>query len=164
MCFACTASLRINPYSLEEVTEIPIWQWGRGLGVSRKVNSECASVLMWPLFFSFYLIPLCRSIKRNIWGAYVSNHILQQTWPTTETQATNGLTQQERGQLPVHLTRDVSQWLNSTPKRSSVLRLTPLHFQFNWNNEYWRPAEAYYLVVNSARNMFTLRLHLLYIN
>lgn len=129
MCFACTASLRINPYSLKEVTEIPIWQWERGLAVSRKVNSECSSVLMWPLFFSFYLIPLCRSIKRNIWGAYVSSHSSTDLThhrdpgykrPDPARERTTALNQ--------HLTRDVSQWLNSTPKRSSVLRLTLFTF------------------------------------
>lgn len=81
----------INPYSLEEVRDSYLTAGKWGLWVHCLVCPtkwthvlECSSVLMWPLFFSFFQIPVCRSIRRNIWGAYVSSHILQQTWPTTD--------------------------------------------------------------------------------
>lgn len=120
------------------------------LGVSHKVNS-CPSVLMWPLFFffSFFLIPVCRSIRRNIWGAYVSSHILQQNWPTTGPGYKWPDPIRGDSVLPFHLTGVVSQWLNSTqkiPPLSSVLPSTFISTRIMHMKAYL----LHYLLINSA--------------
>lgn len=127
-----------NPYSLEEVRDSYLTAGKWGLWVHCLVCPtkwthvlECSSVLMWPLFFSFFQIPVCRSIRRNIWGAYVSSHILQQTWPTTDLGYNWPVPTRGDNVLPFHLTRVyqlMTQWTQKRPPLSPILP-SPTLFQ-----------------------------------